>query len=158
LNAELVRQEACNASGCNIGTTLQGGNSAYVKQKHLAALWQLERGIQPPPPETIEQAEQQIGDRLERDRLMHASALHSSAEFSPEAVDQIVGQRPIPAQERAIAQRRLEAMQKDEAFRRRYLSGDRQAALEYKAAAICARGMPVGTLDQIRAWEAAHKK
>jgi hypothetical protein len=30
LNAELVRQEACNASGCNIGTTLQGGNSAYV--------------------------------------------------------------------------------------------------------------------------------
>jgi hypothetical protein len=83
------------------------GNADYVKealagdvtkQKHLAALWQLERGIQPPPPETIEQAEQQIGDRLERDRLMHASALHSSAEFSPEAVDQIVGQRPIPAQ------------------------------------------------------------
>ena len=63
------------------------GNETYAKealtdpekQRHLALLWQLERGIQPAPPETIEQAEQQIGDRLERDRLMHASALHSSA-------------------------------------------------------------------------------
>jgi hypothetical protein len=30
LKAEMVRQEAINASGCNIGTTLQGGNAAYV--------------------------------------------------------------------------------------------------------------------------------
>jgi hypothetical protein len=38
---ESVRQEACNASGCNIGTTLQGGNFAYVAAVKAANLAKL---------------------------------------------------------------------------------------------------------------------
>ena len=45
------------------------------KQRHLALLWQLERGIKPPPGDDRE-AILQLGDRLERDRMMHTSALH----------------------------------------------------------------------------------
>jgi hypothetical protein len=142
------------------------GNADYVKealagdvtkQKHLARLWQLERGIQPPPAETIEQAEQQIGDRMERDRVMHASALLSSAEFTPEQVHQITNGRPIPLQEQKIAQQRLAVLQKDKAFVMRYLDGDRQAGLEMRLATIAARGLPVAKdLAEIEAWEKAH--
>ena len=38
---EQVHQEAVNASGCNIGTTLQGGNSAYVAAVKAANLAKL---------------------------------------------------------------------------------------------------------------------
>ena len=131
------------------------GSDTAANQKMLA-LWQLSRGIQPPPAQTVEQVQQQTADRLERDRLTHVSALRSSAEFSDKAVEQIVGQRPIPIEEKRIAERRLAMLQKDQEFVKRYLAGDRQAALEFKAAAICARGLPVGTLEQINAWEAAH--
>ena len=131
------------------------GSDTAANQKMLA-LWQLSRGIQPPPAQTVEQVQQQTADRLERDRLTHVSALRSSAEFSDKAVEQIVGQRPIPIEEKRIAERRLAMLQKDQEFVKRYLAGDRQAALEFKAAAICARGMPVGTIEQINAWEAAH--
>ena len=141
------------------------GNPTYAKealtdpekQRHLKNLWQLERGIQPPPAETVEQVQQQTTDRLERDRLMHASALRSAAEgITDEQVRQIQLGRPIPREERGIAVRHLAALQRDKDFVRRYLDGDRQAALEMKLTAIAARGMPVGTLEDIRAWEAAH--
>jgi hypothetical protein len=127
------------------------------KQLQLRDLWMLERSIQPPPPETIEQAEQQIGNRLERDRLMHASALHSSAEFTPEQIHQITNGRPIPLAEKEMAQRRLAVLQKDKAFVMRYLDGDRQAGLEMRLATIAARGLPVAKdLAEIEAWEKAH--
>jgi hypothetical protein len=143
------------------------GNADYVKealagdvtkQKHLAALWQLERGIQPPPPETIEQAEQQIGDRAERDRVMHTAALFGATpDLIPEQVHQITNGRPIPAAEKQIAQRRLAALQRDKGFVDRYLAGDQEARLQMSLAAIAARGLPVArSLDEIKAWEAAH--
>ena len=127
-----------------------------TKSKELADLWQIAKGRAPAGPSTVADIEKQTVDRVELARLTHAAALRSSAEFSDRAVEQIVGLRPIPQAEREIAQQRLAAMQRDEAFVKRYLAGDRQAALEYKAAAICAHGMPVGSLEDIRRWEAAH--
>jgi hypothetical protein len=160
LNGQPISAEAAGATRASLL-----GNETYAKealtdpekQRHLALLWQLERGIQPPPAETIEQAQQQIGDRLERDRLMHASALHSSAEFTPEQVHQITNGRPIPKAEQEIAQRRLEVLKKDKGFVERYLAGDQQAGLEMRLASIAARGLPVAkNLAEIEAWEKAH--
>ena len=42
------------------------GSDTAANQKMLA-LWQLSRGIQPPPAQTVEQVQQQTADRLERD-------------------------------------------------------------------------------------------
>jgi hypothetical protein len=125
------------------------------KQSRLAQLYLLSRGVQPSAPAaTVKDVEQQTNDRMERDRLMHVESLRRSADgISEEQLHQIVNGRPIPAEEQKIAQRHLAALQKDRDFVRRYLDGDRQAALEMKLTSIAARGMPVGTLEQIRAWE-----
>jgi hypothetical protein len=126
-------------------------------QQKLTALWQLERGIQPPPPATTADVEKQMVDRLEIDRAAHASALHSSAEFTPEQVHQITNGRPIPLAEQKMAQQRLAVLQKDKAFVMRYLDGDRQAGLEMRLATIAARGLPVAKdLAEIEAWNKAH--
>jgi hypothetical protein len=141
------------------------GNPTYAKQaltdpakqKHLAILWQLERGIQPAAPTTEAEVQQHTADRVERERLTHVSALRSAADgITEEQLRQIVGGRPIPAEEKQIAQRRLAALQRDKGFVDRYLAGDQEARLQMSLAAIAARGMPVGTLEQIKAWEAAH--
>ena len=69
--------------------------------------------------------------------MMHTSALHSSAEFTPEQVHQIVNGRPIPPQEQTMARQRLEVLKKDKGFVERYLAGDRDGDCK------CAwRGLP----------------
>ena len=160
LNGQPISAEAAGATRAALL-----GDPTYVmeaitdpeKQRHLALLWQLERGIQPPPATTIEQAEQHIVDRAERDRVMHASALHSSAEFTPEQVHQITNGRPIPIQEQTMARQRLEVLKKDKGFVERYLAGDREAGLQMRLASIAAKALPVArSLDEIKAWEAAH--
>lgn len=157
LNGQPISAEAAGATRASLL-----GNADYVKeavtdpekQRHLALLWQLERGIQPAPPTTIEQTEQHIVDRAERDRMMHTSALHSSAEFTPEQVHQIVNGRPIPPQEQIIALQRLEVLKKDKGFIERYLAGDREAGLQMRLASIAAKALPVArSLDEIKAWE-----
>jgi hypothetical protein len=132
------------------------GSDTAANQKMLA-LWQLSRGIQPPPAQTVEQVQQQTVDRAERDRLTHAAALRSAAEgITDEQVRQIQYGRPIPREEKEIAQRHLEALKRDKGFVEKYLAGDRAAALEMRLTSIAARGMQVGSLEQINAWEAAH--
>jgi hypothetical protein len=110
-------------------------------------------------PSTVAEVEKQTEDRIEREHLTHASALRSMAEgISEDQINQIMNGRPIPKEEKEIAQRHLAALQRDKDFVRRYLDGDRAAALEYKLTSVAARGMPVGSLAEIEAWERAHAR
>ena len=161
LNGQPISAEAAGATRASLlgdPTYAKEALTDPEKQRHLALLWQLERGIQPAPPETIEQASQQIVDRAERDRIMHTSALLGAVpDLTPEQVHQITNGRPIPAAEKQMAQRRLAALQRDKGFVDRYLAGDQEARLQMSLAAIAARGLPVArSLDEIKAWEAAH--
>jgi hypothetical protein len=134
-----------------------GGDKEKLQQ--LAALWQLERSIQPPAPTTEAEIRDQGISRYERDRAAHTAALRSAAEgITDEQVRQIQLGRPIPREEKEIAVRHLETLKRDKDFVRRYLDGDRAAGLEMRLTTIAARALPIGSLDQIKAWEQAHPK
>jgi hypothetical protein len=75
--------------------------------------------------------------------------------YSPQQVHEILGGRPIPAAERDYHEQRFQTLKKDVAFMQRWSAGDHEAVLQMKLHAS-GRKLPVGTLEQIRAWDAAH--
>lgn len=75
--------------------------------------------------------------------------------YSAQEVHEIIGGRPIPAAEHEFHDRRIQALRSDEQFMRRWSAGDREARLEM-AKHVSGRALRVGTLEQIRAWDAAH--
>jgi hypothetical protein len=135
-------------------------NGDVAKQRQLADLYMIARGVQPQaaaPMASADDVEIQVLDRAAREQAVHVESLKSMADFTPEQIHQITNGRPIPAEEKRIAERRLAALQRDKGFVDRYLAGDQEARLQMSLAAIAARGLPVArNLEEIKAWEAAH--
>jgi hypothetical protein len=130
-------------------------NGDAAKQTELSQLYLIERGIAPsPPPESVDDVEIRVLDRAAREQAIHAETLKQTADFTPEQIHQITNGRPIPAEEKRIAERRLAALQKDKGFVERYLNGDREARTQMAAAAIAARGLPTAkNLAEIEDWQ-----
>jgi hypothetical protein len=124
------------------------------KLSQLAALWQLERSIQPPAPTTEADVERVTLDRAEQQRAADTSALQHTAAFTPEQINEIVNLRPIPAAEKEYHQRELELLKKDAGAVKLYLAGDREMSTRFKLHAIGARGLPVARdLAEIEDWQ-----
>jgi hypothetical protein len=132
-------------------------NGDAAKQTELSQLYLIERGIAPsPPPESVDDVEIRALDRASRDHAVHIESLKRDADYTPQQIHEIANLRPIPVAEKEHHQRELAKLQKDAGAVKAYLAGDREMATRFKLHAIGARGMPTGSLEQIRAWEAAH--
>jgi hypothetical protein len=76
--------------------------------------------------------------------------------YTPIQVHQILGGRPVPAEEHDFHEQRFQTLKKDKAFMQRWSQGDTAAVLEMKRAAS-GRALPVArSLAEIEAWDRAH--
>ena len=125
------------------------------KAKELADLYMLARGHVPAPPQDAPDVLQQMQNRAQTAAEQHAAALRSHADFTDGQVHQIVGQRPILADERQWHINQLNRLKQDKEFVRRYLDGDRDAGLKMRLH-TAGSVLPIGTLAEIERWEAAH--
>lgn len=95
-----------------------------------------------------------VGRELQ-DVQMRAESLRNDG-FSPVQIYEYLNDRPMPLAQREIHQRELQALKSDPDFVRRFLGGNLSARAEMRRV-TAALTMRVGTLDEINAWEAAHK-
>ena len=75
--------------------------------------------------------------------------------FHDEAIYQVLNARPIPLTERRWHEQELARLKRGQVWVQKYFEGDRDAR-EKMRKHTAALTMPVGTLEQINAWETAH--
>jgi len=151
-SAAAQRQELAN--NADYVRALLDGDVA--KQKEMAALYQIERGVAPTPrASSAEDVEAQMQSRAQAAAEQHGAALRAQADFTDEQIHTIVGQRPILADERQWHINQLNRLKQDKEFVRRYLDGDRDAGLKMRLH-TAASVLPIGTLADIERWEAAN--
>jgi hypothetical protein len=137
-------------------------NGDVEKQTRLAHLWMLERGMQPTPPlpatpsaADVRAVESQAEARVARENAARTESM-LSAGFTPKAAFEVANGRPMLAEEQKFWQREVDAVMRSKELKQRYLDGDPEVVRKFRAASIGARGVRVGTLEEIQAWEAAH--
>lgn len=119
-------------------------------------LWRIQHGLPVEPrsaTSAIDVMTETIGRELV-DAQRRADSLRSDG-FSEDGIYQVLNGRPILADEKRFHQQELDRLKRDNAWVQKYMDGDKEARLQMRrrTAAIT---MPAGTLEQIRAWEAAH--
>jgi hypothetical protein len=72
-----------------------------------------------------------------------------------ESIYQVLNGRPMPLAERRWHEQELARLKRDQAWVQRYFDGDCEARLQMRKH-TAALTLPVGTLEQINAWETAH--
>lgn len=126
-------------------------------QQRLSALWQITHfGSAPtPPPENFDQVRAEMDSRAGRERAQFAEGMRQSGAYTDEQIHQVVNGRPIPAEEKRWHEQQLKLLKSDRELVRRYLNGEHTAVQKMRLH-ISGAAMRVGTLDEIKAWEAAH--
>lgn len=126
-------------------------------QQRLGALWQIANTGRAPnqPPQDVAAVMENMTEQEAERREQYGESLWQSGAYTAEQVYEIVNQRPIPAAEQRYHQEELASLKKDPEFVARYLRGDRDAVREMKRH-ISGAALPIGTLEEIEAWEAAH--
>ena len=133
-----------------------------AKQKQLADLWMIERGMVPavPLPSTpsaadVRAVESQAEARVAREQAVQAENLRSAG-LTAKAIYEVLGGRPMPADEKAFWERELDAIMRSKELKQKILDGDPEVTRKFRTASIGARALRVGTLEEIQAWDAAH--
>ena len=123
----------------------------------VTRLGRIARSMPPEPVAPINQMDvmtESVGRELESVQ-MRAESLRNDG-FTELQVYEYLNDRPMPLAQRQYHDRELRVLKSDADFVRRYLAGDLSARAEMRRH-TSALTMRVGTLDEINAWEAAHK-
>jgi hypothetical protein len=116
-------------------------------------LWRVSRGMppEPLPPFSQEEVVKEADQREVRQLQEHDGVLERQG-YTPEQRLEIIGQRPIVAEEKALHARLYNEKRNNREFMNRWIGGDPQAIKEMHDHAIAMR-MPDGSLEDVRRWE-----
>lgn len=121
-------------------------------------LWRISHGMPAEPVMPVNAVDvmtESIGRALQEVQ-MRADGLRNDG-FNETQIYEYLNGRPVPLRERQDAERALANLKRDKTFLQRLTDGDPAARYEYRRVHVNLT-MPVGTLEQIEAWEAAHAR
>jgi hypothetical protein len=119
-------------------------------------LWRIAHGMTPEPQPAVNNDDvfKEANARVARETEARADLLRQDG-LPDESVYQILNGRPIPLAERQWHQQELARLKRDKAWVQRYFEGDREARQQMRTHSA-AMTLPVGSLEQINAWQTAH--
>jgi hypothetical protein len=132
-------------------------NGSVEHQQRLSALWQIEHwGRSPDPaPTNFAEARAQTDQRDHEERRAVSAAFFQNQGLTARQVHEVQNRRPCLQGEHDWHQQQLSLLKSDRSFTAKYLAGDREARALFTRH-VQGAAFPIGTLDQIKAWEAAH--
>jgi hypothetical protein len=158
--ARIESLKSDTAFGKLLTTKIEYGQTATPEVAAAKALWDKLHKLAFPTPQAS--SPEQIKDMPAHHDIRRQAEMNSQHGMRMRAdgytdlqIHQILGGRPIPADERGYHEQRFQVLKNDREFMARWSKGDRDAILEMKKHAS-ARKLPVGTVAECEAWDRAH--
>jgi len=146
------RQELLQTS--EYATAAAKGDAEKVDE--LAKLWRVEHGLPatPQPAVNTDDVFQQMNARALHEVETRADMLRADG-LTDAQVNEVLNGRPMPAAERRWHEQELTRLKRDSAWVQKYFAGDVEARRQMRTH-TAALTLPIGTLEEIKAWESAH--